>query len=76
VNPMRQLIAGLPAQLRWAAGLEAPRVAAAEEALVLGMGGSAFAGSVAALVAGGAGGGPPCTAPTGSRPGRPRPARW
>lgn len=55
MNPMRQLIAGLPAQLRWAAGLEPPRVAAAEEALVLGMGGSAFAGSVAALVAEGAG---------------------
>lgn len=51
MNPMRQLIAGLPAQLRWAADLEAPRVAPAAEALVLGMGGSALAGSVAALVA-------------------------
>lgn len=48
---MRQLIAGLPAQLRWAADLEPPRVTAATEALVLGMGGSAFAASVAALVA-------------------------
>ncbi len=55
VNPMRQLIAGLPAQLRWAADLEPPRVAPAAEALVLGMGGSAFAGSVAALVAEAAG---------------------
>ena len=52
---MRRLIAGLPAQLRWAADLEPPRVTAAAEALVLGMGGSAFAASVAALVAGSAG---------------------
>jgi glucose/mannose-6-phosphate isomerase len=55
VNEMRELIAGLPAQLRWAADLEPPRVSAAAEALVLGMGGSAFAGSVAALVAESAG---------------------
>jgi glucose/mannose-6-phosphate isomerase len=55
VNPMRQLIAGLPGQLRWAADLEPPRAALAAEALVLGMGGSAFAGSVAALVAESAG---------------------
>jgi len=55
VNPMRRLIAGLPSQLRWAADLEPPRVDAAAEALVLGMGGSAFAGSVAALVAEAAG---------------------
>jgi len=52
---MRRLIAGLPAQLRWAADLEPPRVTAAAEALVLGMGGSAFAASVAALVAESAG---------------------
>jgi len=51
LNPMRELIADLPAQLRWAADLEPPRVSPAAEALVLGMGGSAFAGSVAALVA-------------------------
>ena len=55
MNPMRRLIAGLPSQLRWAADLEPPRVDAAPEALVLGMGGSAFAGSVAALVAEAAG---------------------
>lgn len=48
---MRRLIASLPDQLRWAADLEPPRVDPAAEALVLGMGGSAFAGSVAALVA-------------------------
>jgi glucose/mannose-6-phosphate isomerase len=52
---MRRLIAGLPGQLRWAADLEPPRVEAAAEALVLGMGGSAFAGSAAALVAEAAG---------------------
>jgi len=51
VNPMRELIAGLPAQLRWGADLKPPAVGEAAEALVLGMGGSAFAGSVAALVA-------------------------
>lgn len=51
MNTMRRLIAGLPGQLRWAADLEPPSVPAATEALVLGMGGSGFAGSVAALVA-------------------------
>ncbi len=51
MNPMRELIGDLPAQLRWAADLEPPRVSPAAEALVLGMGGSAFAGSAAALVA-------------------------
>lgn len=55
MNPMRRLIADLPAQLRWAADLAPPPVQPAAEALVLGMGGSAFAGSAAALVAGQAG---------------------
>lgn len=51
MNPMRRLIADLPAQLRWAADLDPPPLQPAAEALVLAMGGSAFAGSAAALVA-------------------------
>jgi glucose/mannose-6-phosphate isomerase len=52
---MRDLIATLPAQLRWAADLEPPAPAPAAEALVAGMGGSGIAGSIAALAAEAAG---------------------
>jgi glucose/mannose-6-phosphate isomerase len=49
---MRELIGELPAQLRWAADLEAPRIGtAAAEGLVAGMGGSGIAGDVAGVVA-------------------------
>jgi glucose/mannose-6-phosphate isomerase len=51
VTSMSGLVAGLPDQLRWAASLHPPRPAPAEEALVLGMGGSGMAGSIAAVVA-------------------------
>lgn len=52
---MRQLVAELPAQLRWAAAVEVPELPAASEGLVLGMGGSGFAGDVAAALAAGQG---------------------
>jgi len=48
---MRSLIDELPAQLRWAAATSVPRLAGASEGLVLGMGGSGFAGDVAAVFA-------------------------
>ncbi|MBI5156544.1 MAG: bifunctional phosphoglucose/phosphomannose isomerase [Acidimicrobiia bacterium] len=48
---MRRLIDELPAQLRWAAAAEVPELALATEGLVLGMGGSGFAGDVAAVFA-------------------------
>ena len=48
---MLDLIATLPAQLRWARDLDAPAVPRAVEALVAGMGGSAMAGAVAASAA-------------------------
>lgn len=48
---MRELIAGLPDQLRWAADLDPPEVAAAEEAVIAGMGGSGMAGTVASVIA-------------------------
>lgn len=48
---MRDLIATLPEQLRWAAALDPPDVPAARHAVVAGMGGSGIAGDVAALVA-------------------------
>ena len=49
---MRDLIATLPAQLRWAADLQPPPVPhAAHGAIVAGMGGSGIAGDVAAVVA-------------------------
>ena len=51
MTSMRDLIAGLPGQLRWAAGLEPPAPARAAEALVIGMGGSGIAGSIASVVA-------------------------
>jgi glucose/mannose-6-phosphate isomerase len=56
LSTMRDLIAGLPEQLRWAAGLMPPEVPGAAEALVAGMGGSGMAGSVAGAVAAEAGG--------------------
>jgi glucose/mannose-6-phosphate isomerase len=52
---MRDLVATLPDQLRWAAGLELPDVAPAPEAIVAGMGGSGIAGSIAAVAAGSTG---------------------
>ena len=55
MTSMRDLIAGLPGQLRWAAALEAPALAPAGEALVAGMGGSGIAGSIASVVAADAG---------------------
>jgi len=53
---MRELIASLPDQLRWAAGLDTPPIERASEALVIGMGGSGIAGGIAAVVAEGCGG--------------------
>ena len=52
---MRDLIGGLPDQLRWAAGTAVPVLPPATEGLVLGMGGSGFAGDVAAAIAAGQG---------------------
>jgi glucose/mannose-6-phosphate isomerase len=49
---MRDLVATLPDQLRWAADLQVPPFSTdAGEALVTGMGGSGIAGSIAAVVA-------------------------
>ena len=48
---MRRLIEELPAQLRWAATTPVPTVPTAAEGLVIGMGGSGFAGDVAAVFA-------------------------
>ncbi len=48
---MRNLIAELPAQLRWAAEVSLIDGIEAEEALVAGMGGSGIAGDIAAVVA-------------------------
>jgi len=53
---MRDLIAGLPDQLRWAAELEPPEMPAATEILVAGMGGSGIAGDIAGVVAEASGG--------------------
>jgi glucose/mannose-6-phosphate isomerase len=55
MTKMRDLIAELPAQLRWAADLDPPAVPEAQEALVSGMGGSGIAGSIAAVIADDAG---------------------
>lgn len=52
---MRDLIAGLPDQLQWAAGTAVPVLPPASEGLVLGMGGSGFAGDVAVAIAAGQG---------------------
>ena len=51
MSVMRDLIAQLPMQLRWAAAAHVPDVSSASEGLVLGMGGSGFAGDVAAVFA-------------------------
>jgi glucose/mannose-6-phosphate isomerase len=48
---MRDLIAELPGQLRWAAEIDPPEVPASGEALVTGMGGSGIAGSIASVLA-------------------------
>ena len=53
---MRELIAGLPGQLRWAARCPVPPIPAAVEALVAGMGGSGIAGDIAGVVAAATGG--------------------
>ena len=50
---MRDLIATLPDQLLWAAGVAVPDLPPAPEGLVLGMGGSGFAGDVAVAFAAG-----------------------
>ena len=52
---MRELIAELPQQMRWAAELEAPPVPSRPEALVVGMGGSGIAGNAAVAAADAAG---------------------
>lgn len=52
---MRDLVAALPEQLRWAAGAEIPVIAPAGEALVVGMGGSGIAGSIAEVIGADAG---------------------
>lgn len=51
MSEMRNLIGQLPEQLRWAAEVEPPEMPFAEEALVVGMGGSGVAGDVAAVFA-------------------------
>lgn len=56
MTTMRELIAGLPDQLRWAAEVEAPEMPAASEMLVAGMGGSGIAGDIAGVVAEASGG--------------------
>lgn len=50
---MESMIATLPDQFRWAAGLETPDVPAAASALVCGMGGSGISGDVAGAIADG-----------------------
>jgi glucose/mannose-6-phosphate isomerase len=48
---MRDLVAELPEQMRWAAGVAVPPIPSRPEALVVGMGGSGIAGNAAAAVA-------------------------
>jgi glucose/mannose-6-phosphate isomerase len=55
MTTMDELIRTLPDQLRWAAAVEVPPVSAASEALVVGMGGSGIAGTIASVIAEGAG---------------------
>ena len=55
MTTMRDLIAELPEQLRWAARLDSPEVPAADEILVAGMGGSGIAGDIAGVIADGYG---------------------
>jgi len=51
MTEMRDLIAELPAQLRWAAETPPPEMPFADSALIVGMGGSGVAGDVAAVFA-------------------------
>jgi glucose/mannose-6-phosphate isomerase len=51
MSTMRELIAELPEQLRWAAEMAPPDMPFADEALIVGMGGSGVAGDVAAVFA-------------------------
>jgi glucose/mannose-6-phosphate isomerase len=51
MSEMRDLIATLPDQLRWAADLDPPVIPPRREAVVAGMGGSGIAGDIAAVVA-------------------------
>lgn len=51
MTTMRDLIAELPDQLRWAAEMAPPDMPFADEALVVGMGGSGVAGDVGAVFA-------------------------
>ena len=53
---IEDLVLGMPAQLRWAGGREAPELSPADSALLVGMGGSAMAAQVGALFAGEGGG--------------------
>ena len=66
---MRELIADLPDQLRWAADSSHPRCPPATEVLVAGMGGSGIAGDIAGVIAEGDGAGSASTSPTGCRDG-------
>jgi glucose/mannose-6-phosphate isomerase len=52
---MRDLVAEMPEQMRWAAGVAVPPIPSRPEALVVGMGGSGIAGNAAAAVADAAG---------------------
>lgn len=52
---MRDLVAELPDQMRWAAGVAVPPIPSRPEALVVGMGGSGIAGNAASAVADSAG---------------------
>ncbi len=53
---MRSMIAGLPAQLRWAAGLDLPEVSTSDGTVVVaGMGGSGVSGDLVAPIAAAAG---------------------
>ena len=51
MTAMWDMVRSLPDQLRWASGLQAPILAAAEEVLVVGMGGSGVAGDYAGPLA-------------------------
>jgi glucose/mannose-6-phosphate isomerase len=55
MTTMLELVLELPAQLRWAAGMETPASPAADAAIVAGMGGSGISGDAAAVVAAEAG---------------------
>ncbi|MEX2323597.1 MAG: bifunctional phosphoglucose/phosphomannose isomerase [Acidimicrobiia bacterium] len=51
MSEMRDLIATLPEQLRWAADLDPPVIPPRSEAVIAGMGGSGIAGDIAAVIA-------------------------